>query len=123
MQPWIYKITLNITRNILRKQKWLKFIGFAPESAEGKNVESIVLQDEQNQELLKAIHRLSLKSKEVIVLHFYADLKLREIAAALDIPIGTCKSRLHTALNQLRKQFPDNTFLKLHKGGEVYESN
>jgi RNA polymerase sigma-70 factor (ECF subfamily) len=33
IQPWIYKVTLNITRNMLRKQKWLRFIGQLPEKS------------------------------------------------------------------------------------------
>jgi len=38
----------------------------------------------------------------VVVLRFVDDLSLEEIAVALDIPLGTVKSRLHLAIKQLR---------------------
>lgn len=122
LRPWIYKITLNTTRNMLRKQKWLTLLGFAPEKSKGNSVEHNVLQDEQNQELWKEINRLPDKSKEIIILHFYGELKLSEAAEALGIPIGTCKSRLHTALKQLRKQLPNYETFQL-EGRELYETN
>lgn len=107
IKPWIYKIVLNIARNMLRKQKWLTFIGVAPEQAGSNTTEQFVLQDERNQELWRDIDSLSVKSREVVVLHFFSGLKLHEAAEVLGIPIGTCKSRLNTALKQLRKQLPE----------------
>jgi RNA polymerase sigma-70 factor (ECF subfamily) len=41
--------------------------------------------------------------REVIELRFFAEASLAEIAAALDIPVGTVKSRLHHALEKLRQ--------------------
>ncbi len=41
--------------------------------------------------------------RDVVRLRFVDDLDLAEIAEALEIPLGTVKSRLHTALNLLRK--------------------
>ena len=40
--------------------------------------------------------------RQVLSLRFYADLSVPEIAAALEIPEGTVKSRLHTSLSALR---------------------
>ena len=37
-----------------------------------------------------------------MVLHFYLGLPLTEAAAALDIPVGTAKSRLHRGLDDMR---------------------
>jgi RNA polymerase sigma-70 factor (ECF subfamily) len=39
-----------------------------------------------------------------IELRFFADASLEDIAAALDIPLGTVKSRLHHGLENMRKQ-------------------
>jgi RNA polymerase sigma-70 factor (ECF subfamily) len=41
--------------------------------------------------------------REVLVLRFVDDLSLQDIATALDIPLGTVKSRLHLALKALRE--------------------
>lgn len=40
--------------------------------------------------------------KQVLVLRFYADLPVKDIAAALEIPEGTVKSRLHAAVSAMR---------------------
>lgn len=50
---------------------------------------------------------LSEVQQEVILLRFSDGLDLQEIAEALEIPVGTVKSRLHSALEVLRKTFPD----------------
>ncbi len=42
--------------------------------------------------------------QEILGLRFADELSLEEIAAALDIPVGTAKSRLHNALRQLREK-------------------
>lgn len=90
----------------MRKQKWLSFVGVVPDRVEDEVVEKYVLQNEQEKELLQEINLLSQKLKEVIILHFYSGLKLYEVADVLDIPLGTCKSRLNAALKKLREQIP-----------------
>lgn len=121
-KPWIYKITLNTMRNMVRKQKWLTLFGIAPERADERSVEHEVMEGEEQAELWKEINRLPRKLREVIVLHFYSGLKLSEAAETLDIPVGTCKSRLHAALTRLRKQVPQNDLFQYRKGREeLYE--
>lgn len=121
IQPWIYKITLNITRNMLRKQKWLHFVGEIPETSDLESIEGTYIKSEEAKKLWEEINKLALKSREVIVLHFYCGMKLREIAEIIDIPVGTCKSRLNQGLNTLRKNFPENDTLLLNQGGDIYE--
>jgi RNA polymerase sigma factor (sigma-70 family) len=49
-----------------------------------------------------AVQRLPGRRRDVVVLRFYADLPLADIAAVLDCEIGTVKSMLHRSLAQLR---------------------
>jgi RNA polymerase sigma factor (sigma-70 family) len=119
IEPWIYRITVNVARNLMRKQKWLSFVGFAPSITDEKTVEGTIIQDIENGELLKEINKLPLKSREVIIMHYYVGLKLDGIAESLQIPLGTCKSRLHTALSALRKKLPNNSMFCIPKGGEI----
>ncbi|OKP81713.1 RNA polymerase [Paenibacillus helianthi] len=70
-------------------------------------------------ELLPVLQTLSLKFKEVIVLRYYQDCSLEEIAVLLKIPIGTVKSRHHHALKQLRQRF-DELGLRKEGDGFVY---
>jgi RNA polymerase sigma-70 factor, ECF subfamily len=53
-------------------------------------------------ELVQALSGLSDLNREVILMRFVDELGLEEISVALDIPIGTVKSRLHNALQLLR---------------------
>jgi len=122
IQPWIYKVTLNITRNMLRKQKWLRFIGQLPEKSNLYLVENSVLKSEEENELWKEIINLNLKSREVVILHFYSGMKLKEISDSLGIPLGTCKSRLNSALSTLRGRLPVNDFKFLNIGGDTFET-
>lgn len=50
----------------------------------------------------RELNDLPIDHRAVIVLRFYLDLPLDEVADILDIPIGTVKSRLHRALASLR---------------------
>jgi RNA polymerase sigma-70 factor (ECF subfamily) len=49
-----------------------------------------------------ALAALSPERREVLTLRFVDDLSLAEIALALDVPLGTVKSRLHLAIKELR---------------------
>lgn len=50
----------------------------------------------------RAIGRLPIDLRTVVVLHFYLDLPLTQVADVLQIPVGTAKSRLNRALNAMR---------------------
>jgi RNA polymerase sigma-70 factor (ECF subfamily) len=52
--------------------------------------------------IMAALTDLPLEQRAVIVLHFYLDLSMVQAAAALDVPVGTAKSRLHRGLESLR---------------------
>jgi RNA polymerase sigma-70 factor (ECF subfamily) len=49
-------------------------------------------------------------------------MKLGEISEILDIPLGTCKSRLNFAINTLKKKIPKNEFKFLSEGGDLCET-
>ncbi|MBE6024058.1 MAG: RNA polymerase sigma factor [Cellulosilyticum sp.] len=104
IRPWLYQIMLNLIRSQYKKKK--DYIGIDDIcemlSDDYSLVECEVVKNEEDKELWEGINKLSLKLKEVIILHFYLDMKLEEVAKILKIPVGTCKSRLNAALNKLR---------------------
>jgi RNA polymerase sigma-70 factor (ECF subfamily) len=55
-----------------------------------------------------ALNRLSPKLREVLVLNVYQGLQYQEIADVLEIPLGTVKSRINLALQELRGIFNEN---------------
>ncbi|CEH29232.1 RNA polymerase subunit sigma [Aneurinibacillus migulanus] len=62
-----------------------------------------VMTEGTNQEISQAIQKLTDKQRTVIILRFFHDYTLEEIATLLGIPLGTVKSRYHAALQALRK--------------------
>lgn len=55
-----------------------------------------------------ALQRLRPEWRAVIVLHFFLGLELTAVAAALEIPVGTAKSRLHRSLAEMRISITDS---------------
>ena len=75
--------------------------------------DKIVLQSEMQHELFSVVRQLSYKLRVVVILRYFHDYALVEIADMLQIPVGTVKSRHHLALKELRKRFEMT-------GGDVY---
>ena len=58
-------------------------------------------------DLHRALRRLSPRHREVLVLHYVAELSVEEVAGQLRLPVGTVKSRLNRARHALAGQFGD----------------
>jgi len=54
--------------------------------------------------LRSALMSLPDPERQVILLSFYHDLKYREISGILDVPLGTVKSRMRSAMSRLRQK-------------------
>ena len=50
----------------------------------------------------RGLRRISVEHRTVLALHYYLDLPLDQIAGAIDVPLGTVKSRIHRAQQALR---------------------
>jgi len=72
-----------------------------------------VLRSELQLELFGIVRQLSYKLRVVVILRYFHDYALEEIADLLQIPVGTVKSRHHLALRELRARFEMT-------GGDVY---
>ena len=62
-----------------------------------------LLVKERADRIRAAIDALPVRHQGVVLLRFYEGASLPEVAAALGLPIGTVKSRLHFALEKLRR--------------------
>ena len=60
-------------------------------------------------QLGRGFRRLEPEARALIVLHHYLDLPMPEVAIALQIPLGTAKSRLHRALQSMRAALDADT--------------
>lgn len=66
-------------------------------------------QDEASARIVREIHALPVKQREAAALHYLAERSQAEIAAFLDIPPGTVKSRLFNARRRLQHRLADMT--------------
>jgi RNA polymerase sigma-70 factor (ECF subfamily) len=73
----------------------------------GPEPEDAALAQATREELLAAISRLSLAHRETLALAFGQEMPAAAIAAALDVPIGTVRSRLRDAKRRLRAALSD----------------
>ncbi|MFI8685720.1 RNA polymerase sigma factor [Rossellomorea sp. NPDC077527] len=106
IKPWIYTITMNVAKTVSKKQRIVKCFSFFSDDIANDQIDSVeksFLKSDEMRELWMAVNSLSWKSKEIVVLHFYSEFTLKECSEILGIPIGTAKSRLNTALKQLRR--------------------
>jgi RNA polymerase sigma-70 factor, ECF subfamily len=105
---WLYTITLNVCRRRLRKRQVLARLKQALQAIlrlqneTGKSVEERVVQDETEAVLWQALQSLDEKHRLPVILRYYLDLPVAEIARILGIRAGTVHSRLFTARERLR---------------------
>ena len=96
MKSWFYTILVRTAIDLLRKQKRVELIG-------DDSLLQISEQDTyRNIDLQQALHQLPLQLREVIVLRYFEDLKIEDVAQILMIPLSTVKSRLYKALKLLK---------------------
>lgn len=102
---WLHRLTVNHCLNRQRKRRFLllplEYLATWGRPQPGPAVESQWGEDEA---VRQALQRLSDKLRAVVVLRYYWELSYAEMAQALDIPLGTVKSRLDLALKTLRKE-------------------
>ncbi|HUG31164.1 MAG TPA: sigma-70 family RNA polymerase sigma factor [Candidatus Limnocylindria bacterium] len=70
----------------------------------GDDPEARCLETERGTLILNAVEALPASQREVIMLRYYGDLSLAEIAALTSFPLGTVKSRLNRGIRGLRAQ-------------------
>lgn len=108
---WLYRLTVNTCKMWKRKRQSILSTerNFDPKDGFISNGHFVYHQKEFEQfelrEILqKALSTLPPEKKEICVLYFMDNYTYREIAEALNIPIGTVKSRLYGVRQKLRKE-------------------
>ena len=105
-KTWLFSITVNVCRNRLgraksrgRLQQMLQSL-FSLEQA---HPEKEAVQNEAGAALGRAIRALDDKHRIPVILRYYHDLSVADIAEMLGVPIGTVHSRLNHAREKLRR--------------------
>ncbi len=100
-EPWLHRILANACyAEARRRRRWSADIRVLPTASAYDQGEVLTIDDRD--QLERALRRLTLEQRTVLVFHHYLDLALPEVADRLGIPLGTVKSRLHYAMTALR---------------------
>lgn len=103
-RPWLFAIAANLAKDECRKRKQrnreLPAELVAPKSIPGAPEVEAERREELNI-LGIALSELDADSRAIVLLHFKEGMRYREIAEALLIPMGTVKSRIHSAVKRL----------------------
>lgn len=111
-KTWLMHIVRNTAIDYLRKRKHLPFSSF--EDEEGNNIfdnladeaphsEELLAQAEDIKSIERAVLQLSPAYREVLLLYYGSGLTLEEVAAVLQTPVNTVKSRHRRSVAALRK--------------------
>lgn len=92
---WAYKITTHRAMDWLRTGRRRRHL---PLDA----IDSPGVADDDSAEVQEALLQLKESSRLVLVLYYWEQLSIAEIAIVLEIPAGTVKSRLHRARQELK---------------------
>lgn len=95
--PWLHRIVANRALDLLRAERHLS----ADEAPEP--VDRASSYESGDRGLLAAVAELPLERRVAVVLRYGVGMKPKQIAATLDLPVGTVNSRLARALEQLRE--------------------
>lgn len=99
LETWFYRILINESIAHLRKRYRLLYFD---ELATLQNYEEDVVDREENMTLYDVIDKLSPKLKTVIILRYFEDMKIGDIAEITSTNLSTTKARLYKALKLLK---------------------
>jgi RNA polymerase sigma-70 factor (ECF subfamily) len=118
VRPWLYAIATHQAVDALRKAGRHPTVSLDQRTESGDSDPSALvdllvsdapapsahMQDEERRDWVRAnVAKLPEALRQTLILAYFQDLKYREIAEILKIPVGTVKSRLHAALAKLHE--------------------
>jgi len=100
--PWLKRIAINAAVDSLRRSRRLEVVHDEESAFHGWALSETAEDDLRRWAVTDAVAALGAGKRVVVVLHYWLDLPLEEIAGVLGLPIGTVASRLARAKEELR---------------------
>jgi RNA polymerase sigma factor (sigma-70 family) len=113
---WLFRITVNTCKDFLKKKSLKQMLlqgRFLENLKKTESTETSFLIESRNEELLQAILSLPIKHREVIILHYFYDVKVNELSTVLKLNANTIKTRLSRGRSLLKRKIED-------KEGEIF---
>lgn len=112
LRPWLYKVTLNVSRNYISRSKLhtvslelVEDVDLLEQDEDWHSQPELVVESsERRRELEALVATLAPCYRDAISLCFFGDLSYQETANVLNKSIGTIKFYVHRGLELLRKQ-------------------
>ena len=104
-KPWLYRVATNCAISGIRKRKVRKLFLIKSDRRELSSSEvpdNLALMSEEGRMVKEAITALSDKYRSVLLMQVYQEMSYQEIGDALDINMGTVKSRINEAKKRVR---------------------
>ena len=110
---WLYAIALNVCRGRLRKRRAKEHLMGALQALFGVTAvqvahpEQVVIRNEADAALWRAVKSLDDKQREAVILRYYHDLRLKDIAQTMGVSERTVRTWLHSAHEKMRTSLKD----------------
>ena len=106
IKTYLTKMTINRSYDYLRSWKHRTFSLLEQFTGTTKGADRHVLQNEERGEITAAVLKLPVKYREVLLLYYYEDLQVNDIAEFLQVPVSTVKTRLQRGRERLKQALP-----------------
>ncbi len=112
LSTFLYRIIVNVVNDEWRRRQVARRMEPIDEEARelahpSASPAEILEQSRFDQALESALTRLPLRERTILALHYQEGRSYEEIAAVLELPIGTVKTHLHRARERLKAQMGD----------------
>jgi RNA polymerase sigma-70 factor (ECF subfamily) len=122
LQAWLYRVALNLCRDYWKSAHYqseqYRFAEPPEQQDHRASIVDITERQETRRELLASLGELPDVQKNIIVLRFFQDLKLQDIADVLSLPLGSVKTHLYKGLGRLKAKLQPGKPENQRKGGE-----
>jgi len=98
VKSWFYRIVVNTALDFLRRKKIVHMVDHEIIESHAPGVEDVY----SDLDLQRTLDELPVKYRSVIVLRYFEDMKIEEVADVLGENVNTIKTRLYQALQLLR---------------------
>ncbi len=125
---WLYRITLNLCRDWLRRQRRAPFVptpegvddvaDLATPDMDAESIEDVVTRKDLSQHVARAMRLLPEEQRSAILLKEYHGLTFQEIAELQGCPLSTVKTRLYQGLTVLRRELSRTGTMKSEAMGD-----
>lgn len=103
---WAKRIAVNLARNYLQQRRRMTLVSLSELAEENlqddSNPMQLFLAKGLREEVRTAIQSLPEEQRLAVIMRYFGDMSLQDIAWALHVPEGTIKSRLFHALRRIR---------------------